>query len=92
MSSKALVISGGVFLSCLILSLVFVKGVYPVCGWRQADRWHSRETSPGVGFEEHGLRTAKERVQSQVSDSLHQGLPQQTGTFSIKVNFMNTEY
>ena len=55
---------------CLIL-VVSVKGVYPLCGWRQADRWHSWETSPGVGFAEHGLRTAKKRVQSQVSDSLH---------------------
>lgn len=61
-----------------------LKGVHPVGGGRQADCWHSRKTRPGVGPEEHGLRSAKEGIQSQVSDALHQSLPQQTGVNSNK--------
>lgn len=37
-----------------------------------------------MGFEEHGLRPAEKRVQSQISDSLHQSFPQQTGTLELE--------
>ncbi|CAG13325.1 unnamed protein product [Tetraodon nigroviridis] len=41
------------------------KGVHALCGRRQADRRHRRKTSSGLGFEEHGLRTAAKGVQPQ---------------------------
>lgn len=70
--------------SLLFLNVLFpVKGVHAVCGRRQADRWHRWKTRPGVGSEEHGLRSAKEGIQSKVSDEVYQSLPQQTGTVHL---------
>lgn len=60
-------------------AVIPVKGVHAVCGRRQADRRHRWEARPGVGSEEYGLRSAKEGIQSQVSDEVHPSLPQQTG-------------
>lgn len=77
---RRLWVNGGVA-SLLSLNMVLcVKGVHTLSGRRQADRWHRWKTSSGVGFKEHGLCSAKKRVQSQVSDEVHQSVPQQTGT------------
>lgn len=71
----------------LLLHLSFVlKGVHAVRGRRSADCWHSWKTSPGLGSEKHGLRSAKKRVESQVSDSLHQSVSQQTGALAFGID------
>jgi hypothetical protein len=58
--------------------MLFV-GVHNVSVWGQVSGWHGRTTDSGVGPEEHGIRPATERVQSQIPDSLYPMLPEQTG-------------
>lgn len=61
----------------------FLEGLHAVSVWGQADCGHSRSEGAGVGFEEHGVRSAAKGIQPEVPDPLHQSIPQQTGMAAI---------
>lgn len=58
---------------------IFLEGLHPLCVWGQTDCGDSRSESAGVGFEEHGIRSAAKRIEPEIPDPLHQSIPQQTG-------------
>lgn len=57
----------------------FLEGLHPLSVWGQTDCGDSRSEGAGVGFEEHGIRSAAEGIQPEIPDPLHQSIPQQTG-------------
>lgn len=61
----------------------FLEGLHPLSVWGQADCGDSRSEGAGVGFEEHGIRSAAKGVEPEIPDSLHQSIPQQTGMGAI---------
>lgn len=61
----------------------FLEGLHPLCVWGQTDCGDSRSEGAGVGFEEHGIRSAAKGIEPEIPDPLHQSIPQQTGMGAV---------
>ena len=57
----------------------FLTGLYVISVRGSSYCWHSRETRPCLGSQEHGLRTTEKGIQSQVPDQMYTIIPKQAG-------------